>query len=157
MAPFGAGDQPKLRTSQEPFGNAAGSIPGISLMFRSSMLRRVSVWQLTQSVLKKWLLAGSAIRSRTPFALSTGGRGVTKTSAVAAPLRLAIGRLVTDAAAFLQVIGFRLLVWGSGTTRGTFVSGSSICANCWPSRVGPGTGTNPPFGTPNIDKNIQGA
>ena len=26
MAPFGAGDQPKLRTSQEPFGNAARSI-----------------------------------------------------------------------------------------------------------------------------------
>jgi hypothetical protein len=31
-------------------------------------------------------------------------------------MRFAIGKLVADTAAFLQVIGFRLLVWGSGTT-----------------------------------------
>src|SRR5882762_4028295 len=165
MAPFGVGDQPKLRTSQEPFGNAAGSIPGISLMFRSSMPRRVSVWQLTQSVLKKWLLAGSAITSRTSFILSAGGGAVMKTSLVETPVRVAMGKLVGETAPFLQEIGLRLFGWGSGTMRGSVPTGSSICANCWPSRVGPRTGMKPPFvkaatapgGTPNIDKNIQGA
>src|SRR5258708_21187651 len=165
MAPFGAGDQPKLRTSQEPFGNAVGSIAGISLMFRSSMLRRVSVWQLAQSVLKKWLLAGAAITSRTSFILSAGGGGGMKRALVETPVRLAMGKLVGETAPFLQEIGLRLFVCGSGTTRGSVATGSSICANCWPSSVGPCTGMKPPFGeaapapvgTPNIDRNIQGA
>src|ERR1700677_2982893 len=118
-----------------------------------------------QSVLKKWLFVGSAITVRISFVLSGGGGGVTKTSAVETPMRLAMGRLAGDTAAFSQVIGLRLFVCGSGTTRGTFPAGSSNCANCWPSSVGPCTGMNPPFGkagttpegTSTIDKNIQGA
>src|SRR5258707_13080094 len=96
MAPFGASDQPKLRTSQEPFGNAAGSIPGISLMFRSSMLRRVSVWQLAQSVLKKWLLAGAAFSSRTSFILAAGGGWVMERAHGEKPGRLANGKVAVE-------------------------------------------------------------
>src|SRR5882757_880884 len=118
-----------------------------------------------QSVLKKWLFVGSAITSRVVFVLSAAGDGLAKTSAVATPLRLATGTLVADTAAFLHVIGLRLLVWGDGTTRGSFPAGCSIWANCTPSSVGPCTGTNPPFGkagtTPGgnliIDRNIHGA
>jgi hypothetical protein len=43
---------------------------------------------------------------------------VAKTVNVATPRRTAIGKLVGDTAAFLQVMGLRLLVCGSGTTRG---------------------------------------
>ena len=66
---FPALPQPKLRTSHVPPGRAAGSMPGIVMTFRLSMMRRVSVWQLMQSVLKKWLLAGSAILSRISLVL----------------------------------------------------------------------------------------
>ena len=118
MPAFPALPQPKFRTSHVPPGNAAGLMPGMAVTFRSSMVRRVSVWQLTQSVLKKKLLVGSAMVSRICLAWSAEGGGVAKTADVATPSRCAIGRLVADAAAFLQVMGLRLLVCGSGTTRG---------------------------------------
>jgi len=51
------------------------------------------------------------------LALSAAGDGVTKRADVETPLRLAKGRLAGDTAAFLQVIGLRLLVWGSGQAR----------------------------------------
>ena len=83
-----------------------------------------------QSVLKKELLVGSAIVSRICLDWSAGGGGVAKTVNVATPRRTAIGKLVGDTAAFLQVMGLRLLVCGSGTTRGLVPTGFSICANC---------------------------
>src|SRR5882724_11325763 len=94
--------------------------------FRRSMARRVSVWQLMQSVLKKWLLVGSAITSRISLVLSADGDGERKSSVVETPLRFGMGRLAADTAAFLQVIGLRLLVLGAGTTRGAVPTGSSI-------------------------------
>src|ERR1700736_5213193 len=117
-----------------------------------------------QSVLKKWLLAGSAIRSRISFALSAVAGWLENRLWGATPLRWAAGRLAEDIAAFLQVIGLRLFVWGVGTTR-RFAPGTNICANSWPSSVGPCTGTTPPFGKAGtspgcrfcIDKNIHGA
>src|SRR5579859_3669083 len=124
------GDQPKLRIFHWPLGRFAGVILGISLMSCRSMARRVSVWQLTQSVLKKWLLAGSAMTSRICFVRSGEGGDGAKSSAVATPLRLAMGRLDGETAAFLHVTGLRLFVCGSGTTRGFVPTGSSICANC---------------------------
>src|SRR5271155_4861883 len=102
--------QPKLRTSHVPPGSAAGSMPGIAVTFRFSIVRRVSVWQLMQSVLKKWLFVGSAIVSSISLVLSAVIAGLAKTSAVATPLRAAMGTLAVGTAAFLQVIGFRLFV-----------------------------------------------
>src|SRR5271169_736849 len=133
--------QPKLRTSHLPPGSAAVLMPGIAVTFRRSMVRRVSVWQLMQSVLKKKLLVGSAMVSRICLVWSAEGGGVAKTVNVATPLRCAIGRLVAETAAFLQVMGLRLLVCGSGTTRGLTFAAFNICANCrLPSRVGPCAG-----------------
>src|SRR5258708_15039904 len=57
--PSTSGDQPKLRTFHGPLGSGAAAILGISFGLRSSSARRVSLCQLTQSVLKKWLFVGS--------------------------------------------------------------------------------------------------
>src|SRR5271170_3333546 len=107
---FPALPQPKLRTSHLPPGSAAVLMPGMAVTFRRSMVRRVSVWQLTQSVLKKKLFVGSAIVSRICLAWSGEGGGVAKAAEVATPLRCAMGRLMAETAAFLQVMGLRLLV-----------------------------------------------
>src|SRR5271156_1342353 len=125
-----ASPQPKLRTSHGPLGRAAGLMPGMSFTFSSSMVRRVSVWQLMQSVLKKKLLVGSAMVSRICLDCAEEGGGVANAADVETPLRCAIGRLVTETAAFLQVMGLRLLVRGSGTTRGLAPVAFNICANC---------------------------
>src|SRR5580698_9176457 len=63
------GDQPKFLTFHGPFGSAAVSTPAIRETCNLSIRSLVSVWQLTQSVLKKWLLAGSAIKSSAAFVL----------------------------------------------------------------------------------------
>src|SRR5579863_8780099 len=83
--PLGEGDQPKLRMFHWPLGKAAGSIPGMLVTFRRSMERRVSVWRLTQSVLKKWLLVGSAITSRVVCVWSAGAGVARKSSVVETP------------------------------------------------------------------------
>ena len=63
--------------------------------------------------------------------------------AVATPLRCGIGGpAALPKAAWMQVMGARLLVCGAGTTRGFAPAGCSNYANCLPSSVGPGTGTN---------------
>jgi hypothetical protein len=45
------------------------------VVFRITIARRASVWQLTQSVLKKWLRAESAIKSRIWRVIPLGRRG----------------------------------------------------------------------------------
>src|ERR1700728_285122 len=77
------GDQPTLRTVHGPGGSAASSISAILATLRLSMRRRVSVWQLMQSVLKKWLRTGSAIRSSVA---AVEADGLANRSAVDAPL-----------------------------------------------------------------------
>jgi hypothetical protein len=74
------------------------------------MARRVSVWQLTQSVLKKKLFVGSAMVSRICLVWSEEGGGVENTADVETPFRCAMGKLVAETAPFLHVIGFRLFV-----------------------------------------------
>src|ERR1700681_824300 len=121
-----------------------------------------------QSVLKKWLLVGSAITLSTLRVLRVffgerGGSG--KRLAVATPCRCATGGPLAGTAALTQVMGARLLVCGTGTTRGVEPAGSSFCANCLPSSVGPWTGMKPPFGscgtvpggTDSMDRNIHGS
>src|SRR5271155_254905 len=98
MPLFPASPQPKLRTSHGPLGRAAGLMPGISFTLKSSMVRRVSVWQLTQSVLKKKLFVGSAMVSRICLDCPELGKGDAKTADVATPLRCENGRLVADTA-----------------------------------------------------------
>lgn len=124
------GDHPKFRMSHCPRGNTAGSMPGMSFTLCRSIARRVSVWQLTESVLKNWLFVGSEMMSRICLVRSGVGGVAAKSSAVATPLRLAMGMLVADTEAFLQVMGLRLLVCGSGTTRGIVAAGCSNSANC---------------------------